>query len=291
MPIRKILVPLLGTDVDRTVLNTGLAVAKNFGAQVVGLFVRPDPSEALPYLGDGVSGQVIEDLLQAAKEGADAAAARAKSHLNSVAETAGLPVVEKGNVILPSACFVEKIGRRDMVVTEESRLSDLVLFGDDGSDGGLAGDVITGDALEAALMSAGRPILIAPHTQPKEIGKTIAIGWDDSSEAAHAVTAAIPFLKQAAKVVILCIGGDELDPGPGSTLADYLALHGVQAGVHLVDAGGRFVGEVLLEQAGQCGADLMVMGGYGHSRLRELIIGGATRHVRSHATLAVLMSH
>ncbi|MDO9125642.1 MAG: hypothetical protein Q7U42_02165, partial [Parvibaculum sp.] len=71
MSVRKILVPLAGRPEDDEVLATALSVARDFKAQLVGLFARPDPSEALPYLGDGVSGQVIEDLMQAAREGAD----------------------------------------------------------------------------------------------------------------------------------------------------------------------------------------------------------------------------
>lgn len=287
MPIKKILVPIQGSDQDKASLGTALAVTKQFGAQLVGLFVRPDPSEALPYLGDGVSGQVIEELLQAAKEGADAAAARARKNLDDAAASASVPVVAKGTVDLPSARFADITGRRDLVVAEESQLSDLIVFGDGEPDDGAVG----GDSLEAAMMSAGRPVLIAPRKSALKVGGTAAIGWDDSAEAAHAVTAAVPFLARADKVLILCVGGEELDPGPGSTLADYLALHGVTADVHLIGAEGRAVGEVLLDQAEKHGADLLVMGGYGHSRLRELIIGGTTRHVRSHATVPVLMAH
>ena len=144
---------------------------------------------------------------------------------------------------------------------------------------------------QAAMMSAGRPVLIAPKKAWNPVGGSVCIGWDDSAEAAHAVTAAIPFLEKAKKVTILCIGGKELDPGPGSTLADYLELHGVVADVHLVDAAGRAAGEVLLENAERAKTDLLVMGGYSHSRLREFIIGGTTQHIRSHATIPVLMAH
>jgi nucleotide-binding universal stress UspA family protein len=134
-------------------------------------------------------------------------------------------------------------------------------------------------------------VLLAPKKAWSPVGGSVCIGWDDSPEASSAVIAALPFLEKARNVTILCVGGKELDPGPGSTLADYLALHGVVADVHLVDAGSRAVGEVLLEHAEQAKADLLVMGGYGHSRLREFLIGGVTQHVRAHATIPVLMAH
>ena len=286
MSMRKILVPLAGRPDDDEVLSTALSVARAFKAQLVGLFARPDPSEALPYLGDGVSGQVIEDLMQAARDGADEACARVRAALEKTASAAGVAVAkEGGKAEMPSARFLDVTGRRDEIIAKHSRLSDLIVFGE--SPTGIAG----GTALEAAMMSADRPVLIAPKKAWDPVGGTVCIGWDDSPEASSAVMMAIPFLEKAKKVTILCIGGKELDPGPGSTLADYLALHGVTTDVHLVDGQGKADGEVLLEQAEAAKADLLVMGGYGHSRLREFLMGGTTQHVRSHATIPVLMAH
>lgn len=286
MSVRKILVPLSGNPAEAVVLGTALTVARNFGAQVVGLFVRPDPAEALPYLGDGVSGQMIEDMLNTTKEGSDAASMRARSMFADAAAKANVALVKEGGAAtLPSARFLDVSGHRDDVVAAHSRLSDIVVFGE--GNVGIAG----GSTLEAAMMSAGRPVLIVPKACALNVGGVVAIGWDESPVAAHAATAAIPFLGKARKVVILSIGKKALDPGPANLLADYLALHGISAEEHLVDAQGRAIGNVLLEQAEKLGADLLVVGGYGHSRLREFFAGGATQHIRSHATIPVLMSH
>lgn len=287
MAVRKILVPLSGASTEVNVIGTAATVAKTFGAQLVGLFVRADPTEALPFLGDGVSGQVIEQLMQAAKEGSDKASANARAMFTDAATKAGLPVNDKGNGgTLPSARFLDVSGHRDDVVASHSRLSDLVVFGE--GNAGAAG----GSTLEAAMMSAGRPVLIAPKECALHVGGTVAIGWDDSAMAAHAVTAAIPFLEKAKSVLILCVGEKTLENEPGQLLADYLALHGIYAGIHLAELeAGRSVGGSLLKQAEKIGADLLVVGGYGHSRLREFIVGGATQHIRSHATIPVLMAH
>lgn len=287
MSVRKVLVPLSGIATEAAVLGTGMTVAKTFGAQLVGLFVRADPNEALPYLGDGVSGQVIEQLMQAAKEGSDKASAKARVMFVDAASKAGLKLNDDNAVSgLPSARFVDVQGHRDDVVAAHSRLSDIVVFGE--GNAGAAG----GSTLEAAMMSAGRPVLIAPKACAIHVGGAVAIGWDDSAMAAHAVTAALPFLEKAKSVTILCIGDQSLEREPGQLLADYLALHGIQAGVHLVEQpSGRSVGGSLLDAGEKLGADLLVVGGYGHSRLREFIIGGATQHIRSHATIPVLMAH
>ncbi|MBI1262650.1 MAG: universal stress protein [Rhizobiales bacterium] len=286
MSIRKILVPITGGPHDADVLAMGLDVAKMFGAQAVALFARADPTEALPYLGEGVSGQVIEDLMDAAREGADLSCTKARKALEEAVAVAGLPLVNESSAAnLPSARFVDVVGRRDDVVTAHSRLSDLVVFAEaeDSSPGG--------SSLEAALMSADRPVLIAPKQRKATIGTCVAIGWDQSQEASMAVTAAIPFLSAASKVSIFCIGSKELDPTPCDMLEDYLALHGLTAKINLVDGQGRPDGEVLLEQAEKISADLLVMGGYSHSRVRQFFLGGTTTHVRSHATIPVLMAH
>lgn len=287
MAVRKILVPLSGVDTEGAMLGTAMTIARTFGAQLVGLFVRADPVEALPYLGDGVSGQVIEQLMQAAKDESDKASAHAREIFTNKAAEAGLPLVEKGNSsTLPSARFLDITGRRDDVVAAHSSLSDIVVFGEDNA--GVAG----GSTLEAAMMSAGRPVLIAPKTCAIHVGGTVAIGWDGSAMAAHAITAAIPFLGTAKSVTILCIGDQNLKPEHGSLLVEYLSLHGINAGIHVVEqASGRSIGGTLLDEAEKMDADLLVVGGYGHSRLREFIIGGATQHIRSHATIPVLMAH
>lgn len=286
MSVRKILVPLSGTSSDGEVLATALSVTRDFGAQLVGLFSRPDPADALPYLGDGVSGQVIEDLLTAAKQGADRAAAQALAGLKEAAKKIGLPVVDKGDFTLPSARFLDVTGRRDEVVARHSRLADLIIFGDTDEFGGAGGT-----ALEAAMMSGGRPVLIAPRKSWEPVGGSVAIGWDRSVEAAHAVTGALPFLAKAKSVTVICVGEGDHEPVSGEFLSDYLKLHGVDVEIRKIERKDRAVGEILLAEAEAAKVDLLVMGGYGHSRLREFFMGGATQHIRAHATLPVLMAH
>jgi nucleotide-binding universal stress UspA family protein len=287
MSIRKILVPLSGNPVDTTVLGTAIAVARDFDAQIVGLFTRPDPTDALPYLGEGVSGQVIEEVMQAATAGAENACGRARLLFTDMGTRSGLPLLSDSNTTTrPSLRFIDVTGRRDDLVATHARLSDLVVFGET-EESAQAGGI----ALEAALLNAGRPVLIAPKAAVLNVGGKVAIGWDESAEAAHAITAAMPFLTRASEVIIFSVEKLKLDPSSGFLLSDYLALHDVQARVHVVEAGGRTGGAALLEEAERASVDLLVMGGYGHSRWREFFTGGATQHVRSHASIPVFMAH
>ncbi len=288
MTLRKILVPLTGGTRDQTALAAALAVAKRHNSYVEGLFIRPDPSEALPFMGEGVSGAVIQDIIAASKDAANQAGERAKASLIEAAAAANVEVVSKPCPPgAPCARLLEATGPFDEVVSYRSRLSDLVVFLA-GKEEGAAG---VSEALQACLMDAGRPILLAPETAPKTVGTNVVIGWDGSVEAAHAITAARPFLTQAEKVEILNVEKGDLDPAVADMLSDYLELHGIESSEHLIDAGSRPVGEVMLEQASNAGCDLLVMGGYGHSRIRELLLGGVTRFIISHATVPVLLAH
>ena len=105
------------------------------------------------------------------------------------------------------------------------------------------------------------------------------------------VSAAVPYLQRADNVEILSVQRPPLNTEPTEALKEYLSLHGVRSTERVVDPGQRRIGEVLLESAGQSGADLLVVGGYGHGRFRESLIGGVTRHLLAHAGLAVFMVH
>ena len=137
----------------------------------------------------------------------------------------------------------------------------------------------------------GRPILIAPPRASKTLATNIAVAWNDSAQAARAVAASMPFLTRADKVTILTVKGPDEAAASPRDLSAHLTWHGVKASTKTVIAGSRHAGEALLAECQGLGADLLVMGGFGHSRVREIILGGVTQHVLSAARLPVLMMH
>lgn len=286
MAIRKILVSLSGADSDVATVGMAMTLATTFGGQVVGLFVRPDPREALPYLGEAISGQIVEQLIEATQAGSDSLSANARSALEKAAAAAKVPVVNASSATqLPSVRFVDVVGNRDDAVIDESRLSDLVVFSE--ADNAKVG----GSALEAALKSADRPVLIVPEVVDGSVGTRIAIGWDRSQEASQAVIAAVPFLAKAQQIKVFCVGEHARDKSPCTSLIDYLALHGITVEIELVEGGGKPDGEVLIDQAKKMSADLLVMGGYGHIPWRKLLVSSTTEYVQSHAAIPILMAH
>ncbi len=288
MSIKRVLCPLYGAQSDRVALKTALTLAKRFTAQADVLFVRPNPAEALPYLGEGISGPVVEDIIETSRRAADEGEKAAREAMEKAAGDMGLPVSDD---IEPGKCTVRfrvRSGRAADVVAAESRLADLVIVADASAREQTSGP----NALETCMLAEGRPVLLSPEQTPDAIGTSAVIGWDESGEAANAITAALPFLAEAKTVTIVCIDEDGVSDAAGArALQEYLKLQGIDAETKLVPEENRNTGEVLLDEAGKIGADLLVMGGYSHSRLRELVLGGVTRHIRSHATIPVLMAH
>jgi len=288
MSIKRILCPLYGSDSDMAALKTGLALTKRFGAQADILFVRPNPTDALPYLGEGISGPVVEDIIETARKAADEAEKQCRDAAATAAADAGLALSDETKPGTASARIRVKAGRAADVIAGESRLADLVIVADASARDQTSGP----NALETCMLAEGRPVLLAPAEATSNVGNCTVIGWDESGEAANAVTAALPFLVEADKVIIVCVDEDGISDAPGAkALAEYLTLHNIAAEIHLVPEDNRNTGEVLLDEAGKLNAGLLVMGGYSHSRLRELVLGGVTRHIRSHATIPVLMAH
>ena len=146
------------------------------------------------------------------------------------------------------------------------------------------------DALQAVLFDSGRPVLISPRTAPASIGNRVCVAWNGTAESAASVLAALPWMKRTESVRILAADGYQRR-GPGAPeLLQYLTLHGVKADIVTFQSVNGSVGAGLLAAAAQFDCDLLSMGAYSHSRLRQLILGGVTRHVLENANLPVMMS-
>jgi nucleotide-binding universal stress UspA family protein len=149
---------------------------------------------------------------------------------------------------------------------------------------------------EELLFTSGRPALLLPYAGKFEtIGHHVLVAWKPTAETARALAGALPLLERAAKVTLLTVNpeqGFDAEPGvPGADIALHLARHGICAEAMTTIADDISIGDVLLNHVSDCGADLLVMGGYGHTRAREMVFGGVTRHILKQMTVPVLMAH
>lgn len=145
--------------------------------------------------------------------------------------------------------------------------------------------------IEAMVFDTARPILIVPHSQRRQPSlQTALVAWDDSGPAARALSDAMPFLVRARHVEIVHVATTSSSQCDSAGLIRHLAHHGVNAVFRQIRSAGN-IGNALLSRAEDINADLLVMGAYGHSRMREAILGGTTRTIMEYTTVPVLMSH
>lgn len=287
MAIRKVLLPLTGTAAGEAALSTALVVARLWNAHVTALHVRVDSRDVAPLAGEGLSGAMIEEMMSATeKESAERAQAVRAMFEHFVAEQ-GVTVQEpRAGADEATASFVSVTGREEDVVAQQARLADLTVVPHPEA----GEDVSSSDALHAVLFDSGRPVLISPQIPPASIGRRVAIAWNGTAESAQAVLAALPWMKRAEAVRVL--SAEEYQRrGPGADeLIDYLALHGIRAEGQTFRPIEREVGAGLLKAVHDFDCDLLSMGAYSHSRLRQLILGGVTRHILEHSDLPVMMN-
>ncbi|UEM03467.1 universal stress protein [Skermanella rosea] len=290
--IRKILAPLDGRPSDRTSLALALNMARMVGAHVEAVFLATDPAASIPIMGEAVPPEFIDEMIREREAAVAAAGREAERCFDRVRQAAGLPPAEapgtdRGQA---SACFHRKLGNVERTLARIARCADLTVVpqSDRSAPGALA------RARDAVLFDAGRPLLLAPAVPLDEtLGKAVAIAWNDSAEATHAVISAMPLLTRAPRILILVQEDFRRQIDGAVDLAEYLAWHGIDAAIdRLPRVEEEPMGQVLTQRALDLGAGLLVMGAYGHSRFREMVLGGTTRHVLDNPVrIPVLMAH
>jgi nucleotide-binding universal stress UspA family protein len=286
MAIRKLLLPLTGTDAGEAALVTALICARTWHAHVMALHVRVDSRDVAPLAGEGLSGAMIEEMMSATeKESSDRASAVHAMFDRFVLDNDVLLAEARRGADAATASFATVTGREEDLVAQQARLADLTIVPHPEA----GEDVSSSDALHAVLFDSGRPVLIAPMVAPATVGRRVCIAWNGTAESAASVHAAMPWMQRAEAVRVLTADGYQRR-GPGvKELLPYLALHGIEPEVATFRPIDKEVGAGLLASAREFRADLLSMGAYSHSRLRQLILGGVTRHVLENADLPVMM--
>jgi nucleotide-binding universal stress UspA family protein len=284
-----IVLPCTGSETDTPVFATALAVARQFGSHLAFLYVRPDVRQEIAALAAAEVGAVsgIGDTMERMEREADQREHATELQWRALCRREQLTVRDGPPFDGVSAEWIGEVGADAAWVAEHGRTADLIVAGRGQVGGGFAMDVV-----EAALMDSGRPVLVAPRAAPASVGRVVCIAWKDTREAAGAVSAAHPFIAQAERVVILTIDeDDEPDDRSAERLQRALRWHNPHVLVQRMVREHGSAAETLLGAAARAESDLLVMGGYGHTRLREAVFGGFTRHVLERAELPVLMAH
>lgn len=278
MALKDLLVYVDDSKANAARIDAAVRLAVEHDAHLTGLYVAPDQSMMTLYTEAHIPGEILEAQRQAAVE----RAGEAKKAFEAAAGKAGLSSEWR---------FVE--GDFVRTLSLHARYVDLLIMGQSDPSDDLS---VTRGALEQILLDVGRPVLVIPYIGAKQVpGKSVVVAWNASREAMRAIHDAMPFLERAKTVRVLSINPPRGPAGegeaPGADVSHHLARHNVKVEAVHIEAEDIAVGEVLLSRAADQQADLIVMGAYGHSRYRELILGGATRSLLEAMTIPVLMSH
>lgn len=288
MSIKKILVPLFDSPGDRQTLLCTMQLAQPLGAHVTAMFSGG-------YLSELVSeeppryGRVKPRLQIEARELLAAQTQAAREAFNALVAEQGFKVADApGAYDGATIGFEAWRGSMDVAIQEAAVFHDVVVFHLDSVATEAQSHAFA--TLKSALQDCGRPLLVLPTKISQPFAKTVAIAWNGSIQAAHAVSAALPFLTQAQSVHVLTAATAKTLAEQAAKLQNYLGWHGIQAQAHTVQPGNEAVGAALLKQAEAVGADLLVLGGYTHSRIRQTILGGVTHYVLHNARIPVFLS-
>ncbi|MBN35684.1 MAG: hypothetical protein CMM46_13115 [Rhodospirillaceae bacterium] len=287
MSIAKFLVTASGTQEGQSAIETALMLARRFDAHVEAVNVRRNPRDAVAFMTEGMTGAVIEEIIATAEQDIDKRADSASAELRSIADKYGVEITQQPAHGHASVTLRQEQGREDEVVAERGRLSDLVIAARPTTDGDAKEEVVA----ESVLMESGSGLLLVPAGHVSDLSGNAAIAWNGSAEAARAVHRAMPLLQKADEVVIMAPEERSMrGPGPDA-LATYLALHDIKCHVHNLPSNWTNIGDTLLEIAHNEKAAFVVMGAFSQGKLRQLILGGATRFMLNHADLPVLFTH
>ena len=286
--MKSILLPLTAQSKARNVLDVAVDIAKASNASLTALFVSPDPRTTIPFMGEGLTAEMIQDLCNAAASESDAQIANTQDMFETVLAQHGIRLTEdetrdpeccQARWLVCSGLISDHIGRR-------GRTADLSICAKPTIDSADSQEIF-----HDLIYRSGRPVLMIPSETTATPGKHMMIAWNGRAEGARAIGAALPLLKTAAQITLLQIGQPQGDRPGVEHAADYLRDHGLSATLLNPAPDGGAIGEQILSIADREKADMVVVGAYSHSRWREMILGGVTRHLVNHSNLPIFMSH
>ena len=275
MAIKDILLHIDTSDRGSSVSDFALSLATEMGAHLTAAGIVLEIVPPASFMGEypyDIMAEAIEQARQSAEQNYRKIAAAAPATVQT----------ELVMIQAISGQAREDFGRL-------ARHFDIAVAGQGGDEGGSDDELM----VEGALFSSGRPVFVVPniHKGPAKLGKAM-VCWDGGMPSARAVAGAIDILKRAGKVEVVSIAGRNLpnEELPGFNITRHLTRHGISATLKKLPAA-QDIGSTLLSYAADSGADYMVMGAYGHSRLREFVLGGTTRTILGSMTIPVLMAH
>jgi nucleotide-binding universal stress UspA family protein len=274
--IKDVVVNLSGRDPQDFAADYAVSLGAAFGAHLVGIAFVYDP-----VIPNGTMGGIPVDVIELQREESSKVARAAVERFETSAKAA--------RVSAETRMLEASIGTGATVFGSIARRFDLAVVGQAQREHGASEELL----IEAALFESGRPLLLVPYIQRSGLTlDRVLVCWDGGRTAARAIADAMPFLERAKAVDVVMVEEERKQEAvTGASMIQHLVRRGIRATAKHTAKGDISIENVILSYAADAGADFLVMGGYGHSRLREFILGGVTRGILASMTLPVLMSH
>ena len=281
MGMKTILVPTENHDAMQSTLETALLLARRCGSYIEGFALR---WEIIEYTGADIMGSFpIERYTQEIEEEAK----KARQSFESFMQEHDVPRSTKTTESV-SFGWLDTAQEGERIVGSYGRVFDVIVMKRPDANSSR----LHNRALESGLFESGRPIMLSPPSPPSQIATNVLIAWNRSTEQARATALAMPLLQKADRVTVLTVSGGTEVPGPSAEqLVRYLQRNGIAPEPLTVELDGRSTGEAILATAQSLGCDLLIKGAYTQSRLRQMIFGGATRHVLENSAIPVLLAN
>lgn len=286
MSIRNILVPLSDPSLDTYAMEAAVNVAVRLGAHIEVMFIRDTNAGGFGFISSRLGTGLYQEVLEKLQVEIEEQDQHAQRNFREFIAGKEIPISrEPSSEPVATASWHSHSGVPADVVTRLGGTFDLIVM----SHPRLGSEGASRQLLEAAIFGSARPVLLASESARSPIGKSVLLAWNRGIQSNRALVSSMPFLAQADKVAILTVTtGAKHGPEPEDIAAN-LAWHGVSAEVRRIRPNSRPVDEIILDDARNMGADLLVMGAYSQSRMRERVLGGVTKAILSGADLPVLM--
>jgi len=277
MAIKTILIHIDSSSSCEHRLHTAIQLANQHNAQLTGIYVIPDFPEPTYY-----EAQISVDIIaEIDKEALETAKFNQRKYVDlaSMADFSLTIDIAKGNLI--------------SVLDDYARFNDLLVLGQSNPD---ESQVMSEALADNLVLEAGTPCLVVPHTSSRQFAaKRILVAWNASREAARTLKDALPILRAADYVEVLLVNPPQheadKDNTHGKSVSLFLIQHGIKPAIEVITDSKAKPGDSIIARASEISADIIVMGAYGHSRLREIILGGVTRKLLRQMTVPVFISH
>lgn len=289
MGIKTILVPIDGSQASFAALDRVFVVAERFGSHIKALHVMPRASDVAAAGFFNLPAKLGRNAEIEADKAAMETAAGLQEQFEARCSDRNIPIsLRPTGHVGATAAWCQEFGPIDEVLSRHGRASDVIAVSRPGIREGTVRRSPIGESIEAVLMRTGRPVLITPPDSIAKKCERVAIGWNDSIECSRAMAMTMPWLIEMHEITVII---SKIRESSVKLLIEYLAMHNVKANIALLDGKGDTTGEAMLNVCSEVNAEFLIVGGFSHTRARELLFGGVTRHLLAHSNIVTIMVH